>query len=546
MRYNMKLVRCIETANNLSWVFRFPKGLIGIALLFSGIGSVYAQYPDESLLYARTGLSGTARSVGSAGAYGSVGADLGCLEINPAGLGLYRSTDFSITPGLTVGNNVAGFNGGTTSSNSIKPYIGQAGMAWTKLLKGGNDGGKMSFDSHPLRSFTFALNFEQVSLFSRRQSYGAYNSNYSLIDEYVGYANAINQPITFGSYPPEMVLAGPSGGLNLFGFNSATHSYYSNFRAPVTQSGEIQTDGAINKIDFGFGANLADKLYIGISVGVPILDYSVNQQYTESGSDSSAFSDYNINSQLNITGIGFNSSLGLIYRPLPWMRFGASYHLPTWYAMSEDYSTILTADSNIYQNQAQAAYPNAIRYSLRTPMKGDVGASFYYKTFGFISFDYEFENFGASRFKYPNDSVGEGQQVNDSIKAYYKFGHTLKIGLEGSYKILRIRAGYSYVTSPYKKDEEITPGYTGSRNLITAGIGIRLKRFYADFAYVYAFTKDASIPLFVDAVNSSYASNTFLLTLGWKFESGGNNKAKKRPYAPPPPPPTDNNQKQQY
>ena len=41
---------------------------------------------------------GTARVMGMGGAFTSLGADLSSMSINPAGLGMYRRNEFSLTP----------------------------------------------------------------------------------------------------------------------------------------------------------------------------------------------------------------------------------------------------------------------------------------------------------------------------------------------------------------------------------------------------------------------------------------------------------------
>lgn len=45
---------------------------------------------------------GTARSMAMAGAFTSLGADLSSMAINPAGLGMYRHNEISITPLVTM------------------------------------------------------------------------------------------------------------------------------------------------------------------------------------------------------------------------------------------------------------------------------------------------------------------------------------------------------------------------------------------------------------------------------------------------------------
>ena len=45
---------------------------------------------------------GTARSMAMAGAFTSLGADLSSMSINPAGLGMYKGNDISITPMMSM------------------------------------------------------------------------------------------------------------------------------------------------------------------------------------------------------------------------------------------------------------------------------------------------------------------------------------------------------------------------------------------------------------------------------------------------------------
>ena len=60
-----------------------------------------AQNAEDALRYSSTFLTGTARYTGLGGAYGAVGADFTSLSSNPAGIGLYKKSDFSITPMLS-------------------------------------------------------------------------------------------------------------------------------------------------------------------------------------------------------------------------------------------------------------------------------------------------------------------------------------------------------------------------------------------------------------------------------------------------------------
>jgi hypothetical protein len=405
----------------------------------------------------------------------------------------------------------------------------------------------MGFSDNPFKSISVALNFQQTNSFNRRQYYGGTNTTNSLADEYAGLANIFNvpgntTPISFTNDPPEIVLA---NAFNLIGYNQATGTYFSNLKAPVTQSGQLESSGAINRIDFGLGTNFQDKLYFGINLAVPIISYNIYNDFIEShsGSNPSQITQYELTTNTTESGYGFNGIIGLIYKPFKFMRIGASYHLPTWYAMTENYNINFNEDSSIYTSSlgGQPLQATAFKYGLRTPMKGSFSASFYYKQYGFISIDYDIQNMGSSRIHVPNDTFGEEANINNEIKATYGLNHTVRAGLEAAIKIVRLRAGYTFSTSPYKSGQEVTPGYNDVRNAFTLGAGIRLTHFYVDLAYVYAWSKDASIQLNNDnyPINSLYNSSTVLLTVGWKFDAGAKNKntqqQQQRPrYTPPP------------
>ncbi len=483
---------------------------------------VFAQsYNDEGLLYTQSGAFGTARTIGAGGAFGSVGADLGSLAINPAGIGLYRSFDFSVTPMLDIKKNEAQFNGSFKNQSATRPAITQGGIVFTKLFKRNNN--QFSFNSNKLNSISFAINYQRRNSFSRSQSFSGYNNNNSAIDAYVAYANSTNAPINFENYSAAVVLAKDAG---LIGFDSLTNSYYSGVVAPLQQKGTFNTRGAIDQIDLTFGGNVSDKLYFGATLGIPISTYINTASFTEVNvyDSASAFWDYTFESSLRTSGLGITGKFGLIYRPVAWARIGLAYHMPSYYSLTESYSTTMTAnyDSGYYYLPADA-YP--LKYKFRTPMRGVASASFYFKEHGFFSVDYEFLNYGSSRFNFGATQKAVSDQVNAFQKSTYTFGHVVRAGIEGSYKTLRVRGGYSFTSSPYNK-ANLTKGFSGARHTASVGLGYRGRRFYTDFAYVFGITKDVSFPYADWQLKNTLTSHALFLTIGWKI-SRDNAPAKK-------------------
>src|SRR5688500_7572759 len=70
-----------------------------VFLAWSGLA--YGQNETDALRYTQLGFGGTARIQGIAGAQHALGADAATMAGNPAGLGLYRRSEFTFSPGFT-------------------------------------------------------------------------------------------------------------------------------------------------------------------------------------------------------------------------------------------------------------------------------------------------------------------------------------------------------------------------------------------------------------------------------------------------------------
>ena len=69
--------------------------LVAVILLPS---KLLSQTSADALRYSFITPGGTARFVSMGGAFGALGADFSAIGYNPAGLGVYRSSEFTITP----------------------------------------------------------------------------------------------------------------------------------------------------------------------------------------------------------------------------------------------------------------------------------------------------------------------------------------------------------------------------------------------------------------------------------------------------------------
>ena len=79
---------------------------IGLTLaLLSCATALQAQNELDAFRYMSPGPTGTARSMGLAGAFSAVGADFSAGTLNLAGLALYRKSEFMLTPAMRIISN---------------------------------------------------------------------------------------------------------------------------------------------------------------------------------------------------------------------------------------------------------------------------------------------------------------------------------------------------------------------------------------------------------------------------------------------------------
>src|SRR5690606_40512733 len=83
--------------------------IFGIALAFGSFSQ--SPYVTDALRFSKMDHLGTARFNAMGGSFGALGGDFSAINVNPAGLGIYRSSEFSFTPGFLFSNTDAEFRG---------------------------------------------------------------------------------------------------------------------------------------------------------------------------------------------------------------------------------------------------------------------------------------------------------------------------------------------------------------------------------------------------------------------------------------------------
>ena len=105
---------------------------------------VLAQNVDDALRYSQIFYQGTARFMAMGSAFTALGGDMSTLSQNPAGLGVFRSSEISISPQLYHIKSRSNFHG--VSEDYLYNFnLGQAGIV-TSLISNNKPSGLISLN----------------------------------------------------------------------------------------------------------------------------------------------------------------------------------------------------------------------------------------------------------------------------------------------------------------------------------------------------------------------------------------------------------------
>lgn len=443
---------------------------------FISIISLQAQTAYEAIRYAQNTIGGTARTMGAGGAFGAVGADFGGVSINPAGLGLYRRSEISISPVLnTVTNEATYYSSRSTESNY------NFAMSNFGLVINNNRPPREKPTGIVTSSIVFGVN-RLNSYFDDRYISG-FNTDNSLTDRYTQNAQG-TAPELLNDFEYDLYQ---TGFLNVYD-NDGEYVYDNPLSGNLQQREANTVTGGMNEFVMGFGANYEDRLYFGATLGIPYFSYNSNAEYQEEdteGNYTDSFQSLSTNESLNVDGYGFNGKFGVIFRLSNAFRLGAALHTANYLRLNEEFrenqeAVIIT--QNVITTIYSPTYANYFNYRLRTPGKTVLSATYFYKKLGLLSVDYEYVNYSKARYETALDGALEDKDffagLNEEIGNSFKGASNLRVGVEIAPKIFRVRAGYAFDGNP----QENTTLQTG-RHTYTVGAGVRGKKVSLDIAY---------------------------------------------------------------
>jgi hypothetical protein len=505
-------------------------------LLFATL-KLSAQLPEDALRASWSTPSGTARQQAIGGAMGSLGGEISSTFVNPAGLGFYKTGEIVLSPGfrfLTDKNNYRGTDG---SGNTVTNFnMGTSGIVLT---------GPISARTNNLISLSIAVNrtanFNSDVLYKGRNDFSSYAEQYAI--EFANSGLSINDALGTPqlSYGTRMALY--TYLIDTATVNGSAQVIAQPLKAGLlNQQNQFHSRGGITEIAIGVGGSLADKLYIGGTLGIPVVNYQRNSTFTETdatGNTNNDFASSVYTENYKTSGAGVNLKLGMIYKVSDQFRFGLAVHTPSVLVLKDEihsqmvtnteaYAGTITmsSDSLDYYTQSSA---NQVSYVLTTPWKFILSGSYLFgggiedvtKQKGFITADIEYVTNRSSRYSegnitYDNSTISYSG-LNEALKASYKGNFNLRVGGELKFNTLMGRLGFAYSTSPYQQSE-----LKANRMFISGGIGYRNKGMFVDLTYIQNIFNDVNFPYRLSDKANTFATlndsgGTVLVTVGLKF-----------------------------
>ncbi len=473
-----------------------------------------AQSAGDVLRLSQYYTGGTARSVGMGGAFGALGGDLSVLSTNPAGLGVYRGSEFTFTPALNFNNTSALLDQTTFNEKAFRFNISNLGYVYTWNF----------YKSKGFQSLSLGLAYNRLSDFTS-DAYVDVRAGNSQLDEFVWRANkGLYDPFYEGLAEATLAIWEDDE----YGGEYINDYIYNGNRYNQQMVRSIGYRGGIGEYAISLGTNISNTLYLGFTWGIHDVNYEEFYTHEEFPHFREYLDSYYFDSNFQIYGWGMNAKLGLIYRPIQALRLGLAVHTPTGYWLTSEFATDMATyfTSPPAETGTATSYwePSSVEVSdfrASTPWRYMASAAAVIGKIGLISLDAEYVNYSKNELL-PNKDF---KALNDDVSNIYQGALNLKAGTEILLGPIYLRGGFAYYGSPYKDDLAIFSDEVKNKPTFSysGGAGFRTGSFYMDAAYSYTkypkYYYDMYQPVEGEIVSSilQRINNKVVLTFGFKF-----------------------------
>ncbi len=492
--------------------FRTTIAVLGI---LAWVNSSWSQSAQEGLLFSQDDIVGTARYNAMGGAFSALGGDWSAVTQNPAGMGVYRTSEFSISPALHVNMTESDYNGNSQLDGKSNFNFGNLSIVGVQPVR----------ERGRWRSTAIGAGLSRMASYHKEYSASANDVNTSMLNDFTNVLNESGfswQELDNGEiFPFDVQLAWLNFLIDTLPGGNGFKDTLGN--TSTNQTFNYEARGAKRETFFTAGANYDDKLYLGVGLDISRIVYERETRFSEFvPTPESLFElkEYSFLSNDTYDGRGFAINAGVIYRPIDQLRISLAGRTPTWYSFDYVFTTSMNASYEIGDVFESLSPEGTFNFRLRTPWKTNLGLAYVIGKHGLISAEAEYMDHTSARY---SNAAGEtaGQaflnQLNDELSTglrpviNYRFG--------GEYRITQFysaRVGFAHFANPY--DSSIDND--GSFQVYSLGAGFRDEIYSVDVAYqlrastdrVYVYDPAIAEPLDVTATD-----HRITLTLGLRF-----------------------------
>ena len=475
-------------------------------------------------------LTGTSRFISMGGSMGALGGDISVMGTNPAGIALYRRSDFSFTGSLNFNNTKAAYGNTKVSTNYTSGDVESMGAVIASKMY---DGGSLKFLNV---GFGYRHKNNLSCDFEMCGAADGYSQQYVIRDLYdnKSFCNRVDRYSYSDFYYSWLPLLAHDAYLRDDKGNFITDSNGDLIYQPTDLGFISESRGGVYDVDVNLAANFNDRVYVGATLTFTSVDHTVENLYYE---DDEIGEIYSIGNYNHVEGTGFGIKLGTIIRPFKYSPFkvGLAVHTPTWYNLSSySYADIQGPYGDFYDTRDYELYGDELCTQTRfnSPWRFSASASYTIGAVFAFNAEYEYTDYSTTHFK---RALGGKNAQNEEVRYNLKDQHTLRMGAEFNLNAnFSLRAGYNYSTAPFRKDAykemynmPVTSTSTEylnrfDREAVTIGAGYRGEIFYFDMAYVMQ-TQSADFYPFADpeyynpAAKIEFTDHTVTATIGMKF-----------------------------
>lgn len=505
---------------NTKFTFRRVPLLIAFLLLAVAVtGETYAQTIDDALRFSQRFPSTGARMTGMAGAGNITGiADYAALFGNPAGLGYFQK---SMVAGsfYTISSADESFFQVPNFSNPLNHDIRNTGLGnLAYIAKAPTTRG----------SLVFGASYNQINSFTRELMFSGENANNSITDYFMPLPGEFEIRSENGDYVPHFFRDLSFIAYQTFAIDiepSLLDAYLNNeidnpflpavTRGVVGQQGRVSEDGSMKEVNFGAAVEAAQNVMAGLSVNLSFGSYDFSRVFEETDIQNAndgisedangiltvPFDQLNFIETFNSDLVGVNARAGISTQLPMGLRLGLLLETPTYFSVSEDYSTMLDVffdNGEFYSYGTEFeddAGTGSYEYEILTPWR--FGAGLAYTMSGLTaSLEAEFVDWSQLELD-SNDDPAYFDQLNRDIRDFYQGVVNTRIGIEYQIGGLLLRTGLAIQPDPRDYDlfSVEDPGIDRTRTFFAAGVGYRFaNQFQIDFGWMQERFEDQYLP----------------------------------------------------